>query len=704
MISKIILCVFILITICLPQQLWIETTQEDFADGIFERDLFASHGGTVEFAPRYDLNNDGYLELFVADRLGNLVRLYWGSNSGYSPDNVTLFPSTGGANCDGADLNYDGYPDFIVSHYFEKISIYWGSPTGPNPNLCFEIPMIAWNRQGIFIADYNKDGYLDIATSQEQISGHGAVFWGGPDGFNVNNRTDLPVHFGVHNIEVADLNIDGWLDIVFVEYYGTSNGYVRICWGSEFGFSPSNQTSLMGPPGNHGLSIADLDQDHYIDLITTGWYGTPSYIYWGSATGYSSGNMQVLYPGYCYGGSSVADLNSDGYLDIVYHRGGYGEAYQRIYWGSAAGYSDGNSQGFGYPLESSGGFIADLNYDGHLDIFTNTRTPTTHSYIFWGPELSTATQLPSSQDHHGHFRQIGNVYDREYNEDYISSVFDAGETADWGTIEWDASYPCGTSLLFWVRSGNTPTPDETWSDWYLMSENNIPIPEALNARYLQYKARFVYTNPCYLPALNEVQVTYVLQEVIPASITIEPEVINLKSNGTFTAFIVLPIGYDPYDINLETVVCEGAHAKDGMAAEDRYIAKFDVQGLVGVNPGPAVQFMVTGQLYDGTQFCGYDTVRVIHTEYVRLNCTPNPIRSYSTITVSNLNSSNASVKLYDVSGKLIRDLNIVHNDNGTGTAVWNRKDQNGRRVSAGIYFIKIKDENSTITNKVVVLD
>jgi hypothetical protein len=39
---------------------WIETTQEDFADGLYEYNLYASHreDGAVEFAGRFDLNND----------------------------------------------------------------------------------------------------------------------------------------------------------------------------------------------------------------------------------------------------------------------------------------------------------------------------------------------------------------------------------------------------------------------------------------------------------------------------------------------------------------------------------------------------------------------------------------------------------------------------------------------------------------------
>jgi hypothetical protein len=106
---------------------------------------------------------------------------------------------------------------------------------------------------------------------------------------------------------------------------------------------------------------------------------------------------------------------------------------------------------------------------------------------------------------------------------YVSFVRDAQTVADWGTLSWRASVPAGGAVDVFTRSGNTATPDDTWSAWsgpYAASEGEeIKSP---NARYLQWKA--VLTGKQASPVLTSVSAAYVQRNLRPklTSLTVHP--------------------------------------------------------------------------------------------------------------------------------------------------------------------------------------
>lgn len=106
---------------------------------------------------------------------------------------------------------------------------------------------------------------------------------------------------------------------------------------------------------------------------------------------------------------------------------------------------------------------------------------------------------------------------------YDSDVRDAGTVATWGVIRWRATARAGQVEVF-TRSGNTATPDETWSPWSKPYTN--PDGEQMtspNARYLQW--RVVLTSDGGTgPVLTSVTSAYLPRNLRPevSAITVHP--------------------------------------------------------------------------------------------------------------------------------------------------------------------------------------
>jgi hypothetical protein len=106
---------------------------------------------------------------------------------------------------------------------------------------------------------------------------------------------------------------------------------------------------------------------------------------------------------------------------------------------------------------------------------------------------------------------------------YLSEIRDAQTVAAWGTLTWRASTPSGGRVEVYTRSGNTATPDDTWSPW--AGPYQHPDGEQItspNARYLQWKA--VLAGKQTSPVLTSVVAAYLQRNARPTvtSITIQP--------------------------------------------------------------------------------------------------------------------------------------------------------------------------------------
>ncbi len=85
-----------------------------------------------------------------------------------------------------------------------------------------------------------------------------------------------------------------------------------------------------------------------------------------------------------------------------------------------------------------------------------------------------------------------------------------------------------------------------------------------------------------------------------------------------------------------------------------------------------------------------------------LSITPNPCYSQTTIRYSLPNQSPATLKIYDASGRLIRSFNHVINS-PFNEIVWDGTNDNGKELSAGIYFVVLENGKGHLTQKLILI-
>ncbi|MGH9929718.1 MAG: FG-GAP repeat domain-containing protein, partial [Pyrinomonadaceae bacterium] len=371
-----------------------DTSAYDFASGIEVRDdgsIALSRLNTASATLNDDLNHDGYTDLIVANS-GNYefvdqpfaqirhknpdhaqadAQIYWGGPDGYDTKRATGIPGDRPSSLAVIDFNLDGILDIAVAGGGEfhppyvNSRVYWGTPDGYSKDNCTLLPTNA--ATGTAVGDFNKDGYPDLVFANLGDYNFpfppSLVYWGGPDGFLPTNRTELETN-GVGGLAVADVNNDGWLDIVFAnsagfppidqlmdygQNYPWPDSFIYV--GGPEGFSKNRRISLP-TRGATGVKVADLNKDGYPDIVfaNAGSFALPplpdTYVYWGGPNGYSVSRRADLRTN---GASavSVADLNKDGWPDLALSVTGtylyigkpeFPDSF--VYWGGPSGYSD----------------------------------------------------------------------------------------------------------------------------------------------------------------------------------------------------------------------------------------------------------------------------------------------------------------------------------------------------------------------------
>ncbi len=87
-----------------------------------------------------------------------------------------------------------------------------------------------------------------------------------------------------------------------------------------------------------------------------------------------------------------------------------------------------------------------------------------------------------------------------------SSVFTPGGTTTWGAVNWTEVKPAGTNVTVQVRTGNTQTPDASWSGWTAVA-NGGTVPGG-PTRFIQYSIALASANPAVTPEVSDISIDF----------------------------------------------------------------------------------------------------------------------------------------------------------------------------------------------------
>ena len=483
-----------------------------------------------------------FVNHFAGGRNGDVnVYIYHGGADGFSPERRQELPGWSAVEALGADLNDDGWPDVVLANCSEMTSnrrfidpgsyIYLNGPQGFPDEPTQTLPTT--RSHGACCADLNRDGYLDVVVGGF-FNPDLQIFYGSARGFDpkacdtIRLEHDGVVYDECRWICLADLNNDGWLDLVVPQI-----GYDRsfILWGGVNGFS-MERIQLLSVFKASTVQAADLTGNGYLDLVIGGSKNEPTgpptsfvHIYWNGPEGIREHDRTQLQAN----GSnsiSIADFNNDGLLDIFtasYDDGrGERDINSYIYWNRPGkGFRQADRTRL-FTHSACGCLAADFNEDGWVDLAVANHKiwgdHVGHSAIWWnGPDgfdEKRQTLLPTIGPHGMRAVDPGNILDRGPEEHYVSEPFRLPEGYAVTEVSWKAELPPKTwvkaQLRFADSEAGLATGEWTGSEG---PDSGFENAQKVNAaafrgKWVQYRLALGAVSGGGTPRVSEVRIGY----------------------------------------------------------------------------------------------------------------------------------------------------------------------------------------------------
>jgi FG-GAP-like repeat/FlgD Ig-like domain len=672
-----------------------------------------------------DFNNDGFTDLAVTNYSDNTVSIFLGRGDGSFNNQYTLPTESGPRGIATADVDGDGILDLVVTNVgAPTLSVLRGLGSGGHGNGSFAARVTysaGFENRGIAIADLNGDGHPDLVVAGRTsavvlLNQFVAGSWGKFPSATTYATT------GSWGVTLGDFNGDGHLDIAAGNWIGAT---VSLFFGNGTGgFSVGPIVTVPG--GCADITSGDLNGDGIRDIVAAGSSGV--WVLKGNGSGGLGDGTFVVSAfaqlGHQFNDVIIGDMNGDGRPDIV---GTDTDGLQAVFLPG-----DGSGAFNVYATFAVGtGPIGLVSFDANGDLVPDVFVVCSASGGYPGvvDALLGACQLPDAP-------QITQV--RDVPHDQGGKVF-----VLWSRSRGDNPINHSvTSYRVWRRDPLQAAASSQVASNLASFDPNRHTHVALRVGGLS--AAITYWEP-----MTVVPAAYLDGYAYTAPTTQD----SLPDSNPYTAFFIQALTADPY--TFWNSAPDSGYSVDNLApappapfvgaylagATQLHWGKNAEPDLAGYKvyrgdapdfaPGPGSLIAAkadTGYADVGPAGSYYKLSSVdIHGNESAYNLlspgatlgvsekvasfalafaapSPNPARDQALVSFTLPQNENVSLAVYDMAGRRLRTLNSGAMDAGPHQLPFDLKDQAGRAMPSGLYFLRLEAGGRTLVRRLAIVE